>query len=100
MTDMQQRLTTQLQASFRPTHLEVINESHQHSGANQQSHFKLVVVSNNFAGVKLIDRHRLINKLFAEELTQIHAMALHTYTPEEWQDKNSAPDSPLCASKS
>jgi len=50
--------------------------------------------------MKLIDRHRFINKLFADELKHIHALAMHTYTPIEWEKRNSAPDSPECSSKS
>jgi BolA protein len=50
--------------------------------------------------MRLIDRHRFINKLFAEELSHIHALAMHTYTPKEWQKRQSAPESPECSSKS
>lgn len=94
---MQQHLYSQLQDFFLPSHLEVINESHNHSGNNPDSHFKIIIVSSKFAGKKLIDRHRLINNLFKKELQQIHAMAMHTYTDAEWSKKNKAPDSPKCA---
>lgn len=97
ITQMQQHLTTQLTAAFSPTHLQVINESHNHSGDATESHFKLVVVSEHFIDLKLIDRHRLINQLFKQELNHIHALAMHTYTPDEWLNKNGAPDSPKCA---
>ena len=98
MDSMQQHLTEQLKTALNPTHLQVINESHNHSGAATESHFKLIVVSEDFVDVKLIDRHRLINQLFKEELNHIHALAMHTYTPTEWQLKTGAPDSPPCAS--
>jgi len=94
---MQQHLTQQLEISLNPTHLEVINESHNHSGPASESHFKLVVVSDYFSDLKLIDRHRFVNQLFKEELSHIHALAMHTYTPDEWAIKNGAPDSPKCA---
>ncbi|MBT3187015.1 MAG: BolA family transcriptional regulator [Candidatus Thioglobus sp.] len=97
MRDMQQHLTQQLEISLNPTHLEVINESHNHSGPASESHFKLVVVSDYFSDLKLIDRHRFVNQLFKEELSHIHALAMHTYTPDEWAIKNGAPDSPKCA---
>ncbi|MBT4923468.1 MAG: BolA family transcriptional regulator, partial [Candidatus Thioglobus sp.] len=84
MSDMQQHLTQQLEISLNPTHLEVINESHNHSGPASESHFKLVVVSDYFSDLKLIDRHRFVNQLFKEELSHIHALAMHTYTPDEW----------------
>lgn len=94
---MQEHLRVQLETTLSPSHLEVINESHQHSGPDNESHFKLIVVSNYFSDLKLIDRHRFINKLFKEELGHIHALAMHTYTAEEWELRQSAPDSPKCA---
>ena len=100
MTSMQSHLKSQLELALEPLHCEVVNESSQHSGPVTESHFKIVVVSSNFDEMKLIDRHRFINKLFAEELKHIHALAMHTYTPKEWEKRKTAPDSPECASKS
>jgi len=100
MTSMQNHLEDQLQLALEPEYCEVVNESSQHSGPATESHFKIVVVSSNFDEMKLIDRHRFINKLFAEELKHIHALAMHTYTPKEWEKRNAAPDSPECSSKS
>lgn len=95
---MQEHLKAQLEIALEPSYLEVVNESDQHSGPAQDSHFKLIVVSDYFNNLKLIDRHRFINNLFKEELTYIHALAMHTYTTSEWALKNGAPDSPQCAS--
>ena len=78
--------------------LKILNESFMHSvPEDAESHFKIVVVSDDFSDLKLIQRHRLINDLFREELNHIHALAMHTYTPAEWQLKNGAPESPQCA---
>ncbi len=95
--NMQKHLSQKLNQSLSPTHLEVINESANHSGNATESHFKLVVVSADFADLKLLERHRFINQLFAAELEQIHALAMHTYTPAEWAKKQNSPDSPQCA---
>ena len=100
MISMQNHLEEQLQLALQPEYCEVVNESGQHSGPATESHFKIVVVSSDFDEMKLIDRHRFINKLFAEELKHIHALAMHTYTPKEWENRKAAPDSPECASKS
>ena len=100
MISMQAKIEDKLQISLNPKHLEVINESNQHSGDATESHFKLVVVSESFIDMKLIDRHRFINKLFQDELNHIHALAMHTYTPNEWQKRKSAPISPPCHTKS
>ncbi len=98
MSTMQQHLTEQLTALLQPLHLEVINESGAHAGPAAESHFKLVVVSDGFADLKLIERQRMIHKLFEEEIKIIHAFTMFTYTPGEWQSKNGTPDSPKCAS--
>jgi len=80
-------------------HLEVINESGKHNvPPGSESHFRVVVVSSEFEEEKLINRHRSINDLLADLLaSQIHALALHTYTEEEWRKKHGdAPMSPPC----
>lgn len=99
MPSMENHLKNQLDLALSPKHCEVSNESSQHSGPATESHFKIVVVSKAFDEMKLIDRHRFINKLFAEELKHIHALAMHTYSPQEWQKRQIAPDSPECSSK-
>jgi BolA protein len=56
------------------------------------------MVSDAFAGKRLIQRHRLINAVLKAELeNDIHALALHTYTIEEWEKQfGEYPDSPNC----
>jgi hypothetical protein len=51
-----------------------------------------------FQGEGLVNRHRAVNKILAEELAGgVHALALHTMTPDEWFNKNGrSPDSPPC----
>ena len=85
--------------NLNASHLEVINESNNHNvPAGSESHFKVVLVSDNFEGKNLLSRHRLVNKVLEDELkNKIHALALHTYTSSEWQQKNEdAPKSPPC----
>jgi BolA protein len=80
-------------------HLEVADESHMHSvPEGAESHFKVVAVSERFAEHKLVGRHRLVNRALKEEFDSgLHALALHTWTPEEWFEKGgTAPDSPEC----
>ena len=79
--------------------LEIENESHKHSGESTTSHFRVVIVSDAFEGYRLIARHRKINTLLASELAnEIHALALHTFTTEEWAKKGgNTTQSPACA---
>jgi BolA protein len=96
---VQATIETKVSEHFSPSYLEVINESFMHNVAEgSESHFKLILVSKAFEGTRLIGRHRAVNKLLQEELsTQIHALALHTYTPDEWtRVQGESPDSPNC----
>lgn len=93
------RIKTLLQSELTPNFLEVIDESHNHHvPQGSESHFKLIIVSAIFDKQSLIERHRSINQLLKVEFDKgMHALALHTYTPTEWQNKkNIAPDSPNC----
>ena len=99
MTTIQESIQQKLESAFSPLHLEVINESHMHSVAEgSESHFKVLIVSDTFKGEKLINRHRQVNKVLAQELQGgVHALALHTMTPEDWFEKGGkAPESPPC----
>ncbi len=88
-----------LENAFELSHIEVINESHKHNvPPGSESHFKLVLVSNAFSGKLPVKRHQLVYRLLADELnSSVHALALHTYTEQEWQAlQNQVPASPDC----
>jgi len=95
---VQQEIHQQLEAKFSPTHLDVENESHMHNVApGSESHFKVTIVSDLFDGLMLIKRHRAVTEELKEVLMRIHALALHTMTPNEWFEKGGAvADSPEC----
>ncbi|MDH5711795.1 MAG: BolA family transcriptional regulator [Gammaproteobacteria bacterium] len=93
----QETIEKKLTEAFSPEHLEVVNESHMHSGPATESHYKVVIVSKDFEGKMLVARHRMVNKVLEDELSGgIHALALHTMTMDEWFKKGRAPDSPQC----
>jgi len=96
---VQATIEDKLAQSISAKHMEVINESDNHNvPQGSESHFKVVLVSEDFADKKLLQRHRMINDVLADELkNQIHALAIHTYTESEWKDVNGdAPMSPPC----
>lgn len=89
-----------LQAAFTPSFLNVLNESDGHNvPPGSESHFNVTIVTDAFNEKRLLQRHRAVNKVLSDELAnKIHALALHTYTAEEWQQQNQqAPVSPPCA---
>jgi acid stress-induced BolA-like protein IbaG/YrbA len=50
-------------------------------------HFDVTVVSSQFAGKRLVQQHQLVYRAVKEAMSNdsIHAFALKTYTPEDWQ---------------
>ncbi|GMH82624.1 hypothetical protein TL16_g09321 [Triparma laevis f. inornata] len=74
MWELAQRLTQ----TFSPTFLQVLNESHMHNvPKNSETHFKVVVISDQFKGVKLLQRHKLVNVALKEELEgEVHALSI------------------------
>lgn len=101
---MQKLLEEQLTAAFIPPYLQILNESHLHGGGAsrdphkvRESHFNVVIVSEGFKGKRLIQRHQLVYAALGQTIKGVHALALHTYTPDEWsQREGEAPASPQC----
>lgn len=96
---VQQQIETKLREALAPVQLEVANESHSHNvPAGSESHFRVVIVTDAFNGQRAVARHQRVYQVLAAELAGgVHALALHTYTPEEWRQRgNDAPASPAC----
>lgn len=96
----QQRIESALSQGLELQHLEVLDESHGHNVPDgAESHFKVVAVSPAFDGKRAVQRHRMINELLAPEFAAgMHALAIHVYTADEWQERFlQAPMSPPCA---
>ena len=86
---MKERIAAKLTSALRPTSLDVVDESHRHAGhaearAGGESHFRVYIVSEDFAGKGRIERHRLVNAALADEFAAgVHALALTTLAPGE-----------------
>ena len=53
-----------------------------------QDHYKVVVVSDEFDGKTLIERHQMINKALSEPLKgPLHALTIEAYTDAQWSEK-------------
>jgi len=93
----QQKIERLVKDGFSPTHMELVNESFMHSvPEGSESHFKLVLVSDSFSGLRSVARHQKVYAVLGDMMQQIHALALHTYTLEEWVKLGAAPESPRC----
>ena len=82
-------IRSKLGVALDPERLEITDESHRHvghAGARPQgeTHFRISVVSSRFHGLSRVVRQRLVYRaLAADMVTDIHALALTTLTPEE-----------------
>jgi len=93
------QIDNQLSTLLHPSVLEVVNESNQHNvPPNSETHFKVVVVSEDFVGLRKVARHQKIYAALTAQMEgPVHALALHTYTPDEWQERQGGtPQSPDC----
>ena len=99
----EQRIKNIINNSFSPTYFEIVNESDMHQGPpNRETHFKLVIVSDNFIDSSRVQRHQAVYKLLQAELNDgLHALALKIYTASEWQKvaQEANLSSPECAHK-
>jgi BolA protein len=78
-----------LMIALNPTRLDLVNESHLHAGHSSspgtgESHFRLLIVSDNFIGKSRVARHRIVNDVVQEELRDgVHALAIKALAPGE-----------------
>lgn len=80
-----------LQESLRPARLAIEDESHRHAGhagarPEGETHFRLTVVAEAFAGKSRVERQRMVYAALKDLMaTRIHALSLATLTPSEDQ---------------
>jgi BolA protein len=82
-------ITEKLSKAFAPTHLEVLDQSHQHAGhagsrPGGETHYRVHIVSAAFADKSRLQRHRMVNEVLSAELKGgVHALAIYASTPGE-----------------
>ena len=86
--DRRERLTRRLEKGLGPDHLEVIDDSHRHAGhagaADGRGHFTVLVVSQRFAGLGTLKRHKLVYEVVGDMMaTDIHALSIQALAPGE-----------------
>lgn len=80
-------IEAKLSQAFSPASLKVTDESHLHAGHSGwreegETHFRVEVVSEAFAGKSRVETHRMVNQALAEELQNgIHALAIKASAP-------------------
>jgi BolA protein len=81
-------ITRLLKEAFEPETLGVEDESHLHAGhegaKDGRGHFRVLIISSNFEGKSLIERHRMIYRVLDDMMrVDIHALAIDCWSPDE-----------------
>ena len=85
-----------LTVRFTPTQLEVIDQSHLHSGhggaaehkaafpdkdMSAETHVHVVITAEAFAGMSTLAKHRAVMEAVSEEVDRLHAFSLEAKSP-------------------
>jgi len=79
---MRQNIIDKITIALQPKFLEVIDESHKHIGhvgssPNGESHFKIIIKSQQLSKISKIQAHRKIYEILEIELRRkIHALVI------------------------
>jgi BolA protein len=77
-----------LEQELAPARLEVQDDSALHAGhagaAAGGGHFSVLIVTDRFAGLSTLERHRLVYRALDDLMqSEIHALSMKTLTPDE-----------------
>ncbi|AWV91439.1 BolA protein family transcriptional regulator [Bradymonas sediminis] len=74
-----EEIVSKIQAAIADAQVRVVDLT------GTRDHFEATVISPSFDGLMPIKRHRMVYAALAEEMKgPIHALALKTLTPDEW----------------
>ena len=90
---MRSAIESRLRDLFPASHVEVIDESHLHTGhAGAKSgggHFRATIVSGRFEGLSRVRAQQLVYAAMGEWMgREIHALSIQTFTPAAWRTAN------------
>lgn len=86
---MQSLIEARLREALAPSRLAVIDESHLHAGhagwrEGGETHYRVEITADAFAGQSRVARHRLVNTALAEAFEKgLHALAIRAHAPDE-----------------
>ena len=88
MNDRVSQIEERLRTALAPQRLEIEDESAKHAGhagaRDGGGQFDVTIVSSQFAGKSLLQRHRLVYDALGEAMRKdIHALSIHALTPDE-----------------
>ncbi|XP_047311992.1 protein BOLA2 [Impatiens glandulifera] len=81
MAVTKEAVESSLTSKLNPSHLEVIDTS---GGCGAS--FVVEIVSDQFEGKRLLERHRMVNAALVEEMKDIHALSIKkALTSAQWK---------------
>jgi BolA protein len=89
MSDRVAQIEQRLRAALAPQRLDIEDESAKHAGhAGARAgggHYDVTIVSAQFSGKSLLQRHRLVYDALGDGLSaeDIHALSIHALAPDE-----------------
>lgn len=91
--DRYARIRNRLNKTFDINHIELENESYKHAGhagddGTGETHYKLLLVSNDFVGLSRVERYRKVHSVIQPEMVLgLHAISLTLMTEHEYCNK-------------
>jgi len=91
-SDQISKIQTTLIAKLQADVVTITDQSdrHKHHKHSPQGggHYDALIVAELFVGKTLMQQHRLVYAALAQEMqTNIHALSLSTFTPQQWAER-------------
>ena len=97
---IESQIVNTLKTSMDLSSLKLSYESFMHNvPEGSESHFKIVIVSQDFLNLTMIQRHKLVYKKLDNLMTEIHALSIHAFDENEFKLNPIILDSPECANR-
>ena len=97
---IENKIINTLNESLNISSLKILNESYMHNvPEDAESHFKIVIVSNDFSNLSQIQRHKLVYKHLGNIMDDIHALSIQSFNEVEFKLNPTILNSPECAHK-
>ena len=94
------KIINNLNESMNISSLKIINESFMHNvPKDSESHFKVIIVSDDFKNLSQINRHKLVYSNIDTIMNDIHAISIQSFSEDEYRKNPDILDSPECAHK-
>ena len=94
------KIIKNLNDNMNVSSLKIINESFMHNvPKDSESHFKVIIVSDDFKNLSQINRHKLVYTSLDTIMDDIHALSIQSFSLDEFRKNPVVLDSPKCAHK-